>query len=95
MSYFVYILSCSDGTYYTGVTNDLERRMSEHKNGYNSDSYTAKRLPVELKYFTPFSDVLQAISFEKKLKKWSSAKRNALINGEWEKLPNLAKKTFG
>lgn len=95
MTYYVYLLLCADGTYYTGVTNDLQRRIQEHKCGSNEHSYTSKRLPVEFKYYTSFTDVTQAISFEKKLKKWSHAKKLALINSEWEKLPNLAKKTFG
>lgn len=95
MSYYVYILLCSDGTYYTGVTNNLERRILEHKSGYNKDSYTSNRLPVELKFQTPFHDITQAISFEKKIKKWSKAKKEALISGTWDELPNLAKKKFG
>lgn len=95
MSYYVYILLCSDGTYYTGVTNNLKRRIQEHKSGNNKDSYTSNRLPVELKFHAPFNDITQAISFEKKIKKWSKAKKEALISGAWDKFPNLAKKKFG
>jgi putative endonuclease len=46
--YFVYILKCNDNTYYTGVTNDVQRRFLEHQNGDDVDSYTYKRRPVEL-----------------------------------------------
>ncbi len=91
---FVYILKCSDLTYYTGVTNNIERRLKEHQSGSSETSYTAQRLPVSLAYFTEISGELQAISKEKQIKKWSKAKKEALINGEFSSLPNLAKKKF-
>ena len=68
--------------------------MNEHDSGKYPDSYTYKRRPVELKFFNTFKDVEDAILFEKKLKKWSKAKKVSLINSEFEKLPNLAKKKF-
>ena len=68
--------------------------MNEHDSGKYPDSYTYKRRPVELKFFNTFKDVEEAILFEKKIKKWSKAKKVALINSEFEKLPNLAKKKF-
>ncbi|SFC32652.1 putative endonuclease [Zunongwangia mangrovi] len=68
--------------------------MKEHDSGKYPDSYTYKRRPVELKFFNTFKDVEEAILFEKKIKKWSKAKKVALINSEFEKLPNLAKKKF-
>ncbi|WP_363317954.1 GIY-YIG nuclease family protein [uncultured Algibacter sp.] len=46
--YYVYILLCADNTYYTGMTNDLERRINQHKSGYKKDSYTESRRPIEL-----------------------------------------------
>ncbi|WP_313791206.1 GIY-YIG nuclease family protein [Lacinutrix neustonica] len=46
--YYVYILLCSDKTYYTGMTNDLERRLIQHKSGHRKDSYTSTRLPIKL-----------------------------------------------
>ena len=92
--YYVYILKCSDGTYYTGFTSDLEKRIIEHKTGKHIDSYTYKRRPVELVYYAEFTNVELAISTEKQIKKWSKAKKEALINNEFEKLPNLSKKSF-
>ena len=92
--YFVYILLCSDNTFYVGVTNDLDRRLSEHQEVLKNDSYTAKRLPVELKTAIRFADILSAIEFEKKIKKWSKRKKEALINGDYELLPELSKKNF-
>ena len=92
--YFVYILKCSDKTYYTGITSNLEIRLVEHQQGKHVESYTYKRRPVELVFYAEFTDVNFAIDWEKRLKKWSRAKKEALINDEFEKLPNLAKKKF-
>src|SRR5436190_1254686 len=92
--YFVYILRCSDGTYYTGVTNDLVRRVNEHQEGINNTSYTYSRRPIELLFHEMFNEIQYAIAFEKKIKRWSALKKKALINGEYNKLPELAKKKF-
>lgn len=89
--YFVYILKCSDNSYYTGVTNDLERRLIEHQDGINKEAYTHNRRPVSLVFYTDFNDINQAIAFEKQVKGWNRKKKEALINDEWEKLPELAK----
>ncbi|ATL43420.1 GIY-YIG nuclease family protein [Elizabethkingia sp. HX WHF] len=91
---FVYILLCSDKTYYTGVTEDVFRRFNEHQDGKYFGSYTYNRRPVVLVYYVIFTDIKEAILFEKKIKKWSKAKKEALINGQYEDLPNLAKKKF-
>ncbi|AQX11049.1 hypothetical protein BAX94_14530 [Elizabethkingia meningoseptica] len=91
---FVYILLCSDNTYYTGVTENVFRRFDEHQDGKYFGSYTYNRRPVSLVYYSTFTDIEQAILFEKKIKKWSQAKKEALINEQYEELPNLAKKKF-
>lgn len=91
--YFVYILKCSDNSYYTGITNDLDRRLWEHQTGINK-GYTHNRRPVQLVFNTDFNDVNQAIAFEKQVKGWRREKKEALINNEWEKLPELSKKNF-
>lgn len=92
--YYVYILKCSDGTFYTGVTSNLSKRLFEHHSGLHENSYTYKRRPLDLVYYTSFTEINLAIVTEKKIKKWSKAKKQALINAEYEKLPNLAKKKF-
>lgn len=89
-SYFVYILRCSDGSYYTGITNSVERRLWEHQEGVNPSCYTFKHRPVSLVYSTDFNDVFQAIAWEKQLKRWSRQKKEAVICGEFEKLPELS-----
>lgn len=92
--YFVYILRCADGIYYTGVTNDVQRRLLEHQGGENSNSFTFSRRPVSLVYLTEFSNIEHAIEMEKKIKKWSKAKKEALINENYDLLPTLSKKVF-
>jgi putative endonuclease len=88
--YFVYILKCSDDSYYTGITNDLIKRVFEHQSGYKKDSYTYKRRPLSLEFYQEFNDVLQAIYFEKKIKGWTRAKKQALIKGDFNMLQMLS-----
>lgn len=88
--YYVYILKCSDTSYYTGITNDIDRRLWEHQEGINSSCYTFKRRPVELVYYEPFNDVNQAIVWEKQIKGWSRKKKEALIRNRWEEIKKLA-----
>lgn len=88
---YVYILLCSDESYYTGVTNCLEMRLEQHEQGVFKTCYTYKRRPLKIVYYELFNGPLSAIAFEKKLKGWSRAKKEALINGKWEDLKELAK----
>lgn len=90
-NYCVYIVECSDKSYYTGVTNNLERRLWEHETGYNSSCYTFKRRPVVLKYYQWSQDIMQAIAWEKQIKGWSRKKKEALFIGDWEEIKRLAK----
>ncbi len=92
--YYVYILKCIDDSYYTGVTNDIERRLIEHQEGKNKSSYTYNKRPVELVFYASFSNIEMAIEVEKQIKKWSRAKKQALIEGRFDDLVNLAKKKF-
>tara|TARA_R110002050_G_scaffold281955_1_gene429595 strand:+ start:169 stop:492 length:324 start_codon:yes stop_codon:yes gene_type:complete len=88
--YYVYILLCSDGLTYTGIRNDLARRLQEHQMGLNRTCFTFKRRPLKLIFEQEFNDVIQAIYFEKKLKKWSSKKKLALAKGQFNLLQILA-----
>jgi len=92
--YWTYILKCSDGSFYVGMTNNLDQRVLQHNSGTNPDCYTFNKRPVELVYHEMFQNPNDAIAFEKKLKGWSPAKKIALIDGEFEKLPLLSKKNF-
>ncbi|MEQ8925565.1 MAG: GIY-YIG nuclease family protein [Fulvivirga sp.] len=89
-NYTVYILQCADDSYYVGMTNDIDRRLAEHQQGVNR-GYTSYRRPVKLVFTEHFSNVNHAFEFEKQIKGWRRAKKEALINGEWELLPELAK----
>jgi putative endonuclease len=90
-TYYIYILLCSDNSYYIGVTNNLEERVLQHQNGFDLASYTFNKRPISLVYSEEFIDVKQAIEREKQLKKWSRAKKEALINNDLVKLKNLSK----
>ena len=94
-TYYVYILSCSDGSYYTGVTSNLTQRIEDHQQKKHLNSYTSKRLPITLVFYCTFTEIAIAIDTEKQIKKWSRAKKEALINESYDLLPNLAKKRFG
>ncbi|WP_034061102.1 GIY-YIG nuclease family protein [Lacinutrix jangbogonensis] len=93
-TYYVYILECSDKSYYTGFTSKLQARVIEHQTGKYPDSYTHNRRPIKLVFHAEFTNLNQAIESEKQIKKWSRAKKEALINNAFENLPNLSKKKF-
>lgn len=91
---YVYILLCSDDSYYIGVTNNLDRRISEHEIGIDNKCYTFQRRPLKLVYYEMFSNPDAAIRFEKKIKGWTRAKKEALIIKDFDLLKKLAKKKF-
>ncbi len=88
---FVYIVECSDKSYYTGVTNNAERRIVEHNLGLDIKSYTYKRRPVVLKFCGQCDSPIQGIEFEKQLKGWNRKKKEALFKSDWNKIKELAK----
>lgn len=82
MEYYVYIMSStSNYTIYTGVTNDLVRRVYEHRIGADPDGFTTKYAVKKLVYYESTHDVLSAIEREKQIKSWSRKKKNTLIAG--------------
>ncbi len=81
MNYYVYILSnCTNTTIYTGVTNNLIRRVYEHRQHADPHSFTAKYDIHKLVYFEYTGDVKAALEREKQIKSWSRAKKNKLVN---------------
>lgn len=86
----MYILRCSDGSYYTGSTRDLEGRLYEHQNGLGA-VFTKKRLPIKLVYCEEFERIDEAFYREKQVQGWSRVKKEALIQGQYDLLPKLAK----
>ena len=89
--YFVYILLCSDDSYYTGLSNNVYERLKQHQEKKDPKSYTARRLPVELKFYKTFQYIYDAIAYEKKIKRWSRKKKEALIKGDFNELKELAR----
>jgi len=90
---YLYILQCCDGTYYTGSTKSLEKRLDQHQSGLGAN-YTKKKLPVKLIYFEVYSRIDEAFYREKQIQGWSRKKKEALMNGESYLLSKLAKKIF-
>ena len=87
----VYILLCSDRSYYTGITRrEVEERVSEHNQGIDPDCYTFPRRPVQLVYSEHFERIDEAVATERRIKGWSRAKKEALIRRDYEALPGLA-----
>ncbi|AUC81832.1 GIY-YIG nuclease family protein [Lacinutrix sp. Bg11-31] len=89
--YYVYILECSDNSYYTGMTNDIERRLVQHKTKRSRDSYTASRLPIELVWHLQCTNPTEAIKIEKQIKGWTRKKKKALINENCQDLIAFSK----
>ena len=90
----VYMLRCADGSFYTGVTRrPLEERIGEHNRGALG-GYTAARRPVQLVWSQEFHRVADAIAAERRIKGWSRRKKLALIDGDWARLKQAAKKDF-
>ena len=90
MRYRVYILRCSDGSYYVGRTDDLEARIRCHGEGHGP-VYTRVRLPVTLAYSEGFPTLRLAMARERQLKRWSHRKKSALVKGDKSLLRDLSR----
>jgi putative endonuclease len=86
---WIYILRCSDGTFYTGSTSDLNKRIEEHQRGVYC-GYTSNRLPVALAFSQELPDEFAAMQAERQIKSWSHGKKEALIRGDFLLLHELA-----
>ena len=89
--YCVYILRCNDGTYYVGITSNVDVRVAEHERGLDPGCYTYCRRPLRLVHAEVFSDPDDAIFCEKRIKGWSRAKKEALMRGDWSAIRRLAR----
>ena len=85
MAWFVYLLQCGDGRIYTGMTDDVERRMTEHQRGQGG-RFTKGMQPVELLYQEAFGTQREAVARERQLKSWTRAKKLALIERDLQAL---------
>jgi putative endonuclease len=91
--YFVYMLRCFDGTFYVGVTNNVDRRVAEHRLGIHPECYTYSRRPLLLVSVNEFAWIHEAIAFEKQLKRWSHRKKRAFAEKSWGELKRFARGT--
>ena len=89
MSFWVYILCCADHSYYTGHTDNLEKRIMDHQTG-EIEGYTSTRLPVTLVFVDEFPTREEALSCERKIKGWSRKKKEAKMRGDWAEVSRLA-----
>ena len=87
--FWVYRLRCSDGSYYTGHADNLEKRLAEHQVA-EIPCYTSTRFPVELIFSQEFQSRAEALERERQVKGWSRAKKEALVRGEWAEISRLA-----
>lgn len=94
MAFYVYILRCHDGSYYTGHTDNLEARFAAHQSG-QIQGYTFARRPVQLVFSEQFTSRQEAFERERQIKGWSRAKKEALIKQDWSRLKNLARPASG
>ncbi|MBM6594144.1 GIY-YIG nuclease family protein [Microvirga pudoricolor] len=90
---WLYILKCADSSYYVGTSRhyDLDTRVSQHNQG-TFPGYTLNRRPVSVVYSVHFDSIIEAISYERQIKGWSRAKKEALIRGDFDALPGLSKR---
>jgi putative endonuclease len=88
--FWVYILRCADGSYYTGHTDNLEIRIGQHQMG-ECAGYTATRLPVALVWTQEIAAREEALSAERQIKGWSRKKKEAMMRGDWAEVSCLAK----
>ena len=89
---WTYILECADGSYYVGSTRDLDLRVWQHNSPDQGAVYTRRRQPVRLVWCCWWDSIEEAFRFEKQVQGWGRAKREALIRGDFEVLPELAKR---
>ena len=87
---YMYILKCSDNSYYTGSTRNIETRLYQHETGKGS-KYTSTRLPIELVCLEEYERIDEAYAREKQVQGWSRKKKEALMNNKYDKLPELSR----
>ncbi len=90
--FWVYILRCADGSYYTGHTDNLQNRIDQHQAG-ECEGYTASRRPVELAWAQECVTREEALSAERQIKGWSRKKKEAMMRGDWREVSRLGRNT--
>ena len=95
MGFWVYLLRCNDGSYYTGHTDNLEQRIAQHASGAFPACYTFQRRPVALVFVQEHATREEALSSEQQIKGWSRRKKQALIREDWAEVSRLAHSSQG
>ena len=90
MPFWVYILKCNDGSYYTGHTDNLEGRVAVHQEG-RLGGYTKSRRPVTLIFSEQLGTRVEALEMEQRIKGWSRKKKEAMMRGDWKEVSRLAR----
>ena len=90
MSFWVYMLRCSDSSYYTGHTDNLDNRIAQHNAGTIPTCYTFGRRPLECIFTQEFPTREEALASEQQIKGWSRRKKEAMIRGDWAEVSRLA-----
>ena len=91
MTFWIYILKCADGSYYTGHTDNLDDRIAKHDAGAIPTCYTYTRRPLHLVFTQPCSTREQALAAERQIKGWSRARKEAMMRGDWAEVSRLAR----
>src|SRR5258705_12506889 len=94
MSFWVYIVRCVDGSYYTGHTDNLEKRIAQHQSG-EIEGYTSSRLPVKLVFTEEFPSRAEALMCELQIKGWSRKKKKGWIRRDMDEVVSLARRKGG
>lgn len=92
--YYVYMLRFRDGSFYTGITNSIEVRMWQYRNNIHPECYVNQKGSFELVRVETYEYIMDAISREKQIKRWSRRKKEALSNGNWHALPELSESMY-
>ena len=91
MSFWVYMLRCSDGSYYTGHTDNLENRIAQHTASAIPGCYAFSRQPLVVVFSQEFPTREEALASEQQIKGWSREKKEAMIDGDWAEISRLAR----
>ena len=91
MSFWVYLLQCSDRSYYVGHTDELEKRILQHQGG-ELGGYTSTRRPVRVVFTQEFASREEALAAERQIKGWRRKKKEALVRGDWADMSHLAQR---
>ncbi len=89
--FWIYIVRCADGSYYTGHTDNLDHRIAQHVSGEIPSCYTFKRRPLALVFSQPCETREEALAAERQIKGWSRKKKEAMMRGDWAEVSRLAR----